>query len=145
MNTDFKLAENAEESIMSDRRKDFPLVKLSEIANIVTLKNREQVKEGSLILRRVGNFKIVNADYLASISDTTLRNYFLLQFYKAVNMDYIRSTLKGPIIQKQLSKMYKGTVLLTISILDLKNLLVPLPSLEEQNRIARDICESTSR
>jgi predicted RNA methylase len=116
----------------------YPFVRLSEIADIIPIRKISELGFDSLILRKVGNFKIVSRDYLTKISEKTIKNYCLLRLRENLNIDFLRLIFESEIFQKQVELISRGAFIRSIRDKDLADILIPLPTLEDQIKIAQN-------
>ena len=115
---------------------EYPFIKISEIAEIIPIKDTDEIEISSLILRRVGNFKVVSKDHLENLSDKTIKNYSLLKLNKDIDIDFLKLIFESNIFQKQVESISRGVTIKLISNRDVGNILIPLPPLEMQRKIA---------
>lgn len=128
--------------------KNTHLSRILEIADILPISKLEDLNSASLILRRVGNFKIVSKDHLDKLSKSTLKNYSLIKLKDNVDGEYIKKVFEFEMLEKQLEHLARGSVVRTIVNEDAKNLLIPIPSVSEQKRVVElftNIDESISQ
>jgi restriction endonuclease S subunit/predicted RNA methylase len=117
-------------------KQEYPFVSISEIAEILSIKDIKGLDAGSLILRRVGNFKIVSKEYLACVSDKTIKNYSLLKLRKNIDIDFLTLIFESGLFQKQIESIARGAYIKSISNKDISDVLIPLPPISEQHKIA---------
>ncbi|MCK4395042.1 N-6 DNA methylase [candidate division WOR-3 bacterium] len=114
----------------------YPLVKMSDIVELMQIEDAKKLSVDSLILRKVGNFKIVSKSHLDKISDKTIRNYSLLKLKKNINIDFLKLIFESDIFQKQIELFARGVTIKSVRNRDIEDIYVPLPPLKEQLEIA---------
>lgn len=95
------------------------------------------ITNNSLIVSKISPFKIAMANF--NEDETVLANgnlYYIKVDENKVNPVFVEAFLQNEIGLAQLTRLSKGTVMSNISITDLKRVMIPKLSREEQNRIA---------
>ncbi len=91
------------------------------------------------IVGSIGNVGLYPGDKVSFLGGAIC----VIKLKKDVNVNYVYYCLESPIGQKQLSKKTKGSGQSTVTIEDIRNFEIPLPSIEIQNEIS-DVLDSFS-
>ncbi len=116
---------------------NYPLLRTDSFISISPIKSLDQIEEHQLVLRRVGNFKIVNVNYLTTIKKSTLSNYSLLRIDRQkININYLKLIFESDIFQKQAEQFAGGLYIKSLPIQNINAIRIPLPPLDIQSKIA---------
>ena len=97
------------------------------------------IKNNSIVLSKIGapNFKSAVVQIDNGTKLLANGNLFVIELDESkANPFYVQAFLSSDLGVKTLKNIYTGAALLTINIEKLKKIIIPLPSLEEQNTIA---------
>ncbi|EJR75570.1 N-6 DNA methylase [Bacillus cereus] len=117
--------------------------KLPNLKNIETRYEKYCIHDNDLILSKIGSpFKVGLAQ--VEPGEKILANgnlYFIELDDSKINPVFVKAFLESEIGQAQLSKLAKGSSMMSISIRDLNQLLIPNISREEQEKLAEQYLE----
>lgn len=85
----------------------------------------------------IGNVVLFEGDYEAHLAP----NLAKIVMYGSISENYIVNYIKSPLGYSELTKYMKSTAQPSISMAALRDMLVPLPSLKEQEAIIKKIEE----
>jgi type I restriction enzyme, S subunit len=117
---------------------DFSKIQYIDISSEELVK-KIQLKKGNLLLTRKGTFGnalALTKDYNYIISSEIF--YIELKLNK-INPSYLEALFNSSFGQKQFEKISIGAIMGSLSQEALKKLIIPLPSMEKQNKIAANI------
>lgn len=83
------------------------------------------------------SFIVKSVEYNAVFASYLIR----VKLLELLNADYIKKFLESPLYWEQLQKKTQGTGQLNVNAVSLGNLVIPLPSVAEQQRIVQKVDE----
>ena len=125
---------------LKENKIDFSDVNFISEEDHIRFSQRSNVENGDILfgmIGTIGNPVIVNKEFEFSI-----KNVALIKFNKSsINNKYILNLLKSTIIENQFLKLSNGGVQKFIALSMIRELKIPVPKVEEQERIASILSE----
>lgn len=135
---------------LDDSKKGLLYIRISDISNgqiighaakrIPPTFDRVQLKSGDILLSirgSIGKTATVSKEFEGAVPSSQL--VVIRPLTDLVDRRYLFSVLSSKIVQKQLDRLKMGQVISYVTMLGLRSLLIPFPSLQDQIRIANRI------
>src|SRR5699024_2183358 len=116
--------------------------------NLPNLKNVDEkyhnyfLEEGDLVISKSSPYKIARVENIKNIKILATGNLYYIKIdEEKVNPTFVEMYLKSDEGQAQLERLSTGSVIETISIKNLKNILIPNLSRKEQDTLVKEYLE----
>lgn len=122
---------------------DFSEVNLISEKDFISINKRSLVEDGDILMPMIGT--IGNPIIVKKDRDFAIKNVALIKFNKEiVNNIYIKNLLGSYFLDNYISKKSRGGTQKFLSLSDIRNIEIPIPDINVQNKFSKLVSETES-
>lgn len=128
---------------IKDNSIDFSEVNLISEKDFISINKRSLVDDGDILMPMIGT--IGNPIIVKKDRDFAIKNVALIKFNtETVNNIYIKNLLAGYFLDNYISKKSRGGTQKFLSLSDIRNIEIPIPDIDVQNKFSKLVLETES-